>query len=261
MNGRTLADTFRYLEREEPDRTALYTVLAPIYEAIYATDDRIDGQFETVATTAPPDATTVLEVGCGTGALLARLEAAFEQTVGADVSPQMARRARNRARTEVVVGSVSALRPRSVDLITMMGAVLGHVRPDTNARALVSDAYERLRPGGRIVCSVHDRAALADLVSRELTAETSGYRVLQRDRQHPTGGGMFNWNVEYTLTERESGRSVSVEQQVPIRAFGREELADWFRTAGFQDVETSDREFVAEERRSRAFVITASTMG
>lgn len=258
MTVRTLDDVFTFLRTNEPDPAAIYTALTPVYETIYATRDRADGQFETVVRSIPLDTTAVLEVGCGTGALLARLGDAFDRTVGADVSPGMVHRTRDRTGAGVVIGSVDAFLPGSFDAVVMMGAVLGHVRPDAAARTMLNETRDRLRSGGRFVCGVHDRSALADPTSRELTAKTADYCVLQRDRQRPIGGGVFEWTVEYVLTSRETGESVSVEQRVPIRAFGRDELAEWFRAAGFRDVRTDDRTFVKEERRSRAFVITAT---
>lgn len=136
----------------------MYTTLAPLYRAMYVARGRIGGQLQTVTEYAPTDTTTVLELGCGAGALLDELGQVYDRAVGADRSREMCRLA---ARCGPVVrGDASGFASERLDLVVVVGAVLGHIRPDDAARAALAEVSATLRPGGRVVCTVHDRRGL-----------------------------------------------------------------------------------------------------
>ena len=157
---RTLDAVFTKLgePRATPTDEQLYTTLAPLYRVLYVARNRIEGQLATVERVAPPDTTTVLELGCWTGHLLAELESSFGTAVGADPSPEMAHIARERA-AHVCQADAHAFATDSADVAVLLGAVLGHIRPDSAGQAAVAELRRTLRPGGRVVCSVHRSVA------------------------------------------------------------------------------------------------------
>ncbi len=92
---------------------------------------------------------TLLDVGCGTGGLLARLAETFPtwKLIGLDSSPHAVSLARAKAPVSVVLGSVNELpfEDRSLDVVLGMD-VLYHREVD-EARAL-AEVGRCLRPGG-----------------------------------------------------------------------------------------------------------------
>lgn len=93
----------------------LYSTLAPLYHAMYAARGRIEGQLATATAYAPPDTATVLELGCGTGALLTELGETYDRAVGADRSREMCRLAARRG--AVVRGDTSGFASGRLDLV------------------------------------------------------------------------------------------------------------------------------------------------
>ncbi len=95
----------------------------------------------------------VLDVGCGRGELLERLNAAGIEASGVDADAGMAERARE-AGVDVAVGEgiahLEALAPGSLGAITAIH-VIEHLPADDLVR-FFRVARERLRPGGLLVC-------------------------------------------------------------------------------------------------------------
>lgn len=271
MTAPTLDDAFARLKEGTVGDEEVYRALAPVYRVLYASRGRISGQFDLVASVTPTDG-RVLELGCGTGDLLDRLQA--YKTVGVDPSPAMCRLARDcTGGAAVVTGTASALAPVSVDTVAAMGAVLGHIPVEALDETL-ANVRNALRPGGRFVCSVHARAgvetareqkqgrAATDGLSggyeRELTTETRGYRITQRDRREPGSDGRFTWNVRYELQRLADDVTVATDQRIPLRAFDEAELRERLANAGLTVERIDPREFVAGDAEdNRALVAVA----
>jgi SAM-dependent methyltransferase len=100
-------------------------------------------------------AASVLDVGCGTGALLARAAGSAHpgRLVGADPSPAMLALARAKAPTLTWMQATAATVPlaTTVDLLTMTGHVFQVLLDDDAVAAALNRCADRLRPGGRML--------------------------------------------------------------------------------------------------------------
>ena len=111
--------------------------------------DTLQGQFFECA--------SALDIGCGTGAVLQRLQPFARETVGVDISRNMLARARQHLGPEPTLLRVDFLKlywEERFDLITSVG-VLGHIAPrqqDEFFRRL----WLALRPGGVFLTAVGD---------------------------------------------------------------------------------------------------------
>lgn len=251
----SLETVFERLGDRDAEREAVYTTLAPLYRVMYAARGRIEGQAAIVRDVAPPDTETVVELGCGTGDLLDRLTDEYDRAVGADPSPQMCRLT-DRHDVTVCRADARGFAPESADVVALLGAVLGHIRPDEVAEETVERVAATLRPGGRVVCSVHDSRQLDGVRERELTRTVDGYEITQHDEQRPTDGGEFEWCVTFEMTDRATGETRTATTATTLRGFTPAELESWFTDAGLTAVESRPRTYVdGDGEEGRAFVV------
>jgi ubiquinone/menaquinone biosynthesis C-methylase UbiE len=105
----------------------------------------------------------VLEVGCGTGLVLSRIQSFAKHATGVDLSPGMLERAKSRG-LKVVEGSATALPfdDQSFD-VTCSFKVLAHV-PDIE-RALAEMARVT-RPGGHVIAEFYNPFSLRGVLKR-----------------------------------------------------------------------------------------------
>ncbi|WP_437766798.1 class I SAM-dependent methyltransferase [Sorangium sp. So ce281] len=109
------------------------------------------------------DGRDVLEVGCGTGLLLARIGAFARAARGVDLSPGMLERARERG-LDVVEGSATDLpfADESFDVACSF-KVLAHVE---DVRRALSEMARVVRPGGHVIAEFYNPYSLRGLVKR-----------------------------------------------------------------------------------------------
>lgn len=103
-----------------------------------------------------PDRTRrVLELGCGTGPLLARIETDYDDVYGIDADEGMLERARDRLASATVLRAdftewSAAEIGRSFDVAVLFGGLL-HVTDDDDLASLAANVHESLRAGGAFV--------------------------------------------------------------------------------------------------------------
>ena len=105
----------------------------------------------------------VLEVGCGTGLILARLASVASRAVGVDLSPGMLAKARERG-LDVAEADATSLPFADASFDTVVSfKVLPHV-PDI--RAALVEMARVVRPGGIVAAEFYNRNSLRTLVKR-----------------------------------------------------------------------------------------------
>ncbi|KPK66321.1 MAG: hypothetical protein AMS21_02610 [Gemmatimonas sp. SG8_38_2] len=116
----------------------------------------------------------VLELGCGTGLILARVAEIAKEAVGIDLSERMAERARDRG-LDVRVGSVCDLPFEDDEFdLTYSFKVLAHV-PDIEAA--IREAARVTRPGGHLLLEFYNPWSL-----RYLAKKVAGPQRIGDDR-------------------------------------------------------------------------------
>lgn len=98
----------------------------------------------------------ILDVGCGTGTLLAAIPGDGYEKVGVDVSSSMLDRARERGlRVERAGADALPFEDRSFDLV-MTFAVLHHLVEPAVVRAAIAEMCRVTRPGGALIVWDHN---------------------------------------------------------------------------------------------------------
>ncbi len=159
----------------------------------------------------------VVDVGCGAGNLSLRLLRELKSAPAfhlIDLSPKMLDRAEQRLReagaTEVHThcGDFrSEDLPGNCDLI-LAGAVLHHLRDDTDWERAFSRFHQLLRPGGSIWIS--------DLVSHEIASTDKLMWSRYADYLTSVGGADYQQNVFDYIEKEDSPRSLSYQLKLLI---------------------------------------------
>ena len=107
----------------------------------------------------------VLEVGCGSGTLLAKLRSQGWDVEGQDVDPQAVEEARSRFGLTVHAGELTQLSLSAGQYdVVLLRHVLEHVH---DPRALLGECRRLLRPGGRLVAVTPNAASFGHRVFRQ----------------------------------------------------------------------------------------------
>jgi SAM-dependent methyltransferase len=103
---------------------------------------------------------TLLDLGCGTGRLLAALPPSW-RGVGVDLSLPMLQQTRAKLPTvDLVQGNLTQLEffaPGCFDVAACLFSTLGMIHPAEQRRRFVAGVHRLLAPGGRFLLHVHNR--------------------------------------------------------------------------------------------------------
>jgi SAM-dependent methyltransferase len=137
--------------------TLLYNQLARYYDLIYATKDyqsEAADQLRLIEKVRRSPGRELLEVACGTGRYLEHFEKRFRCT-GLDLSPQMLRIARRRARkSRLVLGDMSTFDlGKQFDVVACLNGSIGYIHGARSLRKAVRRFAGHLKPGGVLVIS------------------------------------------------------------------------------------------------------------
>lgn len=219
--------------------------LAPLYDALGPGRADTDFYLELAAELA---ASSVVDIGCGTGLLACELAQRGHAVTGVDPAAAMLEVARHRPgadRVRWIEGEAAALGTGRADLAVMSGHVAQVIADDERWEATLDATREALRPGGRVAFESRD-------------PDARGWEAWTRRESQRTGvGGEFEW--WYQVTEVTGGGArVRCEVHYRFLATGEELVSDnelRFRTraeltgalarAGF----TVEREFGDWDRR------------
>ncbi len=130
-------------EFSDPRLVALYDLWGP---------SRADLGFY-IGLAAELSASSVVDIGCGTGVLACELARRGHQVTGVDPSPAMLDVARHRPggeRVRWVAGDASLLEPGQADLAVMTAHVAQVIADDRGWHRTLSATHRALRPGGRV---------------------------------------------------------------------------------------------------------------
>ncbi len=150
-----------------PGNSSAYDLLAPFYDALEGDRTRQVEYVRSLIDEHAFSASSLLELGCGTGAVLSRLHARYEVT-GVDNSPAMleaAARALPRARllqadmTRVHVGE-------TFDVVLCVYDTINHFRQFSEWEAVFDRAVDHLNPDGIFIVDMNTARSLEDLVAR-----------------------------------------------------------------------------------------------
>jgi SAM-dependent methyltransferase len=143
---------------------AQYDVFAPFYDAVNGEPDERVSQILHYIEEFRPDAHRVLELGCGTGAILAGLGSGFTLT-GLDISPEMLNYARRRCpRAHLVEGDITSFDlGTKFDVVVSVYDTINHVTELTGWTNVFESVARHLDAGGLFIFDLNTLGRLRDL--------------------------------------------------------------------------------------------------
>ena len=199
-----------FREFTDPRLAAVYDALGP---------DRADTDFY-LELAAELAASSVADIGCGTGLLACELAQRGHAVTGVDPAAAMLEVARHRPgadRVRWIEGEAAALGTgRAADLAIMSGHVAQVIADDERWQATLDATREALRPGGRVAFESRDPAA------RGWEAWTRRDSLRTAD---DGAGGEFEWWYEVTEVAGDGAR-VRTEVHYRFLATGEELVSE-----------------------------------
>ncbi|HEY8286046.1 MAG TPA: class I SAM-dependent methyltransferase [Chloroflexota bacterium] len=180
--------------------------LAALYDVFFPPERRDDFAFYLPLSMA---ARAVLDVGCGTGALLRRAREAGHtgRLCGLDPAPAMLNQARARSDIEWVLGDLSSVGwDREFDLVVMTGHAFQELIEDDEIRTALAAIRTALTEGGRFAFETRNPLVRAwEQWATEYTAEVTDPAgvTVRCESQAPTlvDGGIVRGAGTYTSPE------------------------------------------------------------
>ena len=193
----------------------------------------------------------VLDIGCGFGRHVIEFSSRSADVLGVDPSATMIAEARSRAAAanqaaRFECGTADQIaEPAAYDLVLCLFSSLGQQTQaqvdDAPHRALLASAFAALRPGGAFVLELFDKQrAVAGLIESEQLGPTSVTR---------------SFDVATSIVTERFELPTGDTYQLIYRLFGRDELADWVRDAGFEIEQVFDHGLVEPPTNLMTFVV------
>jgi SAM-dependent methyltransferase len=176
-----------------------YAEFARFYDQIMGDRSQDVGRVREYITRFHPAAGSVLELGCGTGAMLAGLAPAYEVT-GVDRSPEMlAVAARTVPAARLVQADITefSLGTR-FDVVICVFDTVNHLPALADWRALFGRVQEHLAPGGLFVFDVNTTGRLRRLWRGAAFAMNFGEHSMMMDVE-PAAGGTGEGGCELSM--------------------------------------------------------------
>lgn len=172
------------------------------------------------------DARSVLDLGCGTGALVSRL-APTHEAVGVDPAGAMLKIARGREggdHATWVEADVRGLRLESrFDLITLTGHAFQVFLNEADQRAAITCIFEHLSPGGRFVFDTRNpkteewRTWTPDESRHTLTHPLLGEIVSWNDVERDEATGIVTYQTHYLVSATREHYQAASQLSFPPR--------------------------------------------
>ena len=132
-----------------------YTVSVDVYDLIYGFLDYAGQADEIVAEVVSRrgPVSSLLEVGCGTGAFLVEFARHVDDLVGVDISePMLAAAAEKLPAVSLSVGDMRSFSlGRRFDVVACLFSSIGYMTTDADLRAALTTMRDHLEPGGALV--------------------------------------------------------------------------------------------------------------
>ncbi|MFC6823513.1 class I SAM-dependent DNA methyltransferase [Halopelagius fulvigenes] len=233
---------------ENPHRRRTFYEYPELYEFYHSQVLDREAQVGLLERFSPEEVTRVLEFGCGTGPLLARIEDDYDEVFGVDSNGSMLELAEEKVekatlrRADFTEWS-AADEGRVFDVAVLMGGLL-HLTDDRDLESFAENAHESLRDGGTFVTFFEPLSDDVENGSWNVrTVESDRYTVERRSVSALTSGeGHYTTTHLFVIADEKRGTEARMGTVFRGRFHDPESLERAFSAAGFERVEAIDGE-------------------
>lgn len=171
--------------------TATYHWLALYYDHFFEYRRPFEAARKALVEPLLENAESACDLGCGTGTWALELARRGLRAYGVDLSPDMCRLARRKARAAglrlgVIEADMRSFRlPEPVDVMTCEFDAMNHVPRKQDLPRVLRAASRALRPGGWFVFDLNNRLAFEKGWSQTVFAEKDPVVLIMRNRHEP----------------------------------------------------------------------------
>jgi SAM-dependent methyltransferase len=181
-------------------------------------------------------ASSIIDLGCGTGLITCELARHGYQMIGVDPAPAMLEIARHRAhadRVSWIEGSASELGTPHADLAVMTGHVAQFFLTDESWQAALRALHRALRPGGCLAFESRNPAAreweIWSAQARRSADDPTASRIDTWMQFHDARGGIVSYTIHYVF----AATGEEIESPGELRFRTKTELRRSLTDAGF----------------------------
>jgi SAM-dependent methyltransferase len=187
-----------------------------------------------------PGARTLLELGCGTGTILAGL-GSFDALTGIDRSPQMLAIAREKVPgARLIEGDIADFHlDERFDVVICVFDTLNHLPRFELWESLFTCAREHLAPGGVLIFDVNTVTKIHGLAGYGPWISQAGAVTVAMNVDPPDADGLSQWNV-WLVERHDDGEFSGVHEPIWELGVELEEIERGLDAAGFTVLETLD---------------------
>lgn len=231
---------------ENPHRQRSFYEYPKLYDFYHSRVLNQDAQVELLKRFQPDDTSRVLDLGCGTGPLLVRIEDEYEEVLGVDANEQMLALAREKI-TEADVRMAdftkwsAADEGRIFDIVVLMGGLL-HLTEDHSIESFAKNIYESLREEGAFVTFFQPLGDDVDNGSKDVqTAESERYSVERHSTSALTSPeGHYTTAYLFIIRDKVHETEAKMGTVFDGRFHDPNTLEDTFVATGFSEIEFTD---------------------
>ncbi|MCA9078216.1 MAG: class I SAM-dependent methyltransferase [Planctomycetaceae bacterium] len=173
----------------------------------------------------------VVDLGCGGGQWLARLEEEGYETCGIDVSEHMIQIAKqNSPRSEFLCGSFADIAIPECDAVTSLGEPMNYLNSGPAMRRTMRNVYSALRSGGVFVFDVrHPASRKLSSQVHKTTENWFCHALIEEDHEK---NQLKRYITTFRQTKDETYRRD--EETHRLKVFSRSDVVGWLRKIGFR---------------------------
>lgn len=231
---------------QNPCRPVAFYEYPALYHFFYSRIKTQHSGKELLEQFQPHNTSRVLELACGTGIVLAKIEDDYKSVMGVDVNEDMLSAARdNTSSTTLQQADVTSWSAgdegHTFDAAIMVGSMF-HLTEDDDVRALARNVYESLRDGGTFTSGFLPLSdSDTNSVKRTFTAESDRYLVEQiKTTAFTSTDGHYTAIYRYEITDKQDETTVTMGSVEEERIHESSKMRQAFLDAGFTEVRVMD---------------------
>ena len=227
-----------------------YTSITPFYDDIFPFKPLQKSFVESFIQVKP--SLNLLDIGCGTGSLVLNLADKLDTLIGIDPDKEMLRfaqikalkfKADRRDRLEDLgkwvflpkgmVDLREEFAPGSFDFILCFGNTLVHLSDIKQLREFLKQAFEILKPGGRLMIQIINYDRIIDKGLKGLPTIENDKLKFERIYDYDPATKVVNFHTILTIKEDDT----VIENEIPLLAIRPGHLRAMIREEGYTDLE------------------------